>query len=205
MVIKDIFKGIWLVFIVFCFLFILIGFNWLVGSEWYIYDPPCSRPRGWGPDGYQAGHAWHASGLDHAGTTIRDIQTTSGKYRNIQKAPVGPALVTWCYGESPWAQERSPWTIQYTILFVMFLYLLWVETRYASSMILIIFMIYTCENLFGVVEALEDVEDHPHREHVGNLVDMKITNDHSGKRAEIVTFAHWNIWFLREQLIVNNS
>ena len=123
MVIKDIFKGIWLVFIVFLFfLFILIDFNWLVGSEWYIYDPPCSRPRGWGPDGYQAGHAWHASGLDHAGTTIRDIQTTSGKYRNIQKAPIGPALVTWCYGESPWAQERSPWTIQYTILFVMFLY-----------------------------------------------------------------------------------
>ena len=39
-------------------------------------------------------------------------------------------------------------------------------------------MIYTCENLFGVVEALEDVEDHPHREHVGNLEDMKITNNH---------------------------
>ena len=64
-------------------------------------------------------------------------------------------------------------------------------------MILIIFMIYTCENLFGVVEALEDVEDHPHREHVGNLEDMKITNDHCGKRADIVTLAHSNSLWLK--------
>jgi hypothetical protein len=34
--------------------------------------------------------------------------------------------------------------------------------------------ILTCQHLFGIVEALDDVEDHPHREHMCNLIQQKM-------------------------------
>jgi hypothetical protein len=34
--------------------------------------------------------------------------------------------------------------------------------------------ILTCQHLFGIVEALDDVEDHPHREHMRNLIQQKM-------------------------------